>query len=329
MNSVLINQLKSFSRYIKKYHSRNTHNLISSIIKNNHISLVDIGAAGDIEPRWRQISSLLNYYGFEPDLRSYNELKDTNNCNRFTIFNKALWETHQKIRINLCKKPMTSSVYIPNASIIDRYADSDRMSVVSQVELDASPLDSFKIENADFLKIDIQGSELAALKGANGLLTQIMGIETEVEFLQIYKDQPLFGDVCKHLAEQGFEFIDFANIVKWERTQFTSFGQSIFADALFLKTPENICHLLSQGQITEDKFRIYLAILGLYRRFDLIAASVALLKKNYKSDSDLVSDAQIYLTRIKKSQRKIVIYQKIISRFSYFFGNNIQTVINY
>jgi hypothetical protein len=39
-------------------------------------------------------------------------------------------------------------------------------------------------------------------------LTDVV-IKTEVEFLPIYEEQPLFGEVARFLIDRGFEFVDF------------------------------------------------------------------------------------------------------------------------
>lgn len=68
------------------------------------------------------------------------------------------------------------------------------------------------------MKLDIQGGELAVLQGAEKTLDQCLGLEIEVEFVQIYKDQPLFGDICALLGSKGMEFIDFTHLNRWERS---------------------------------------------------------------------------------------------------------------
>lgn len=62
------------------------------------------------------------------------------------------------------------------------------------------------IDTVDILKMDIQGGELQALKGAAGLLERgaISLIALEVLFKPLYKDQPLFWDVADHLRSFGY-----------------------------------------------------------------------------------------------------------------------------
>ncbi len=54
--------------------------------------------------------------------------------------------------------------------------------------------------------MDIQGSELLALEGTVQCLKQdkIAIIYTEVEFISIYKNQPLFLDIANYLNSQNY-----------------------------------------------------------------------------------------------------------------------------
>ena len=67
--------------------------------KNNGLGLVDIGAAGGIEPRWRSVTEDLNYVGFEPDERSFKELNTKINVKSSKIFPFALWSEEKEISV--------------------------------------------------------------------------------------------------------------------------------------------------------------------------------------------------------------------------------------
>jgi hypothetical protein len=72
-----------------------------------------------------------------------------------------------------------------------------------------------EIEAIDFLKIDIQGGELAVFKNGHNKLAQAVFIQTEVSFVTLYKDQPAWGEVDLELRAQGFMPHSFANIKRW------------------------------------------------------------------------------------------------------------------
>lgn len=62
-------------------------------------------------------------------------------------------------------------------------------------------------ERPALLKIDVQGSELAVLRGATGVLPELDCILVECSFLELYGGQPLTDDVIRFLHEQGFALV--------------------------------------------------------------------------------------------------------------------------
>ncbi len=76
------------------------------------------------------------------------------------------------------------------------------------VPIELTTLDDWCDENAvervDVMKLDIQGGELDALRGATRILRSVRAREVEVEFNPIYEGQPLFGDVDAFLRSRGF-----------------------------------------------------------------------------------------------------------------------------
>ncbi|MET8515758.1 FkbM family methyltransferase [Streptomyces sp. NPDC005077] len=67
----------------------------------------------------------------------------------------------------------------------------------------------------DLLKIDIQGAELMVFQGAPQKLAEAVAIHTEVSFVPLYEDQPVFGDVDQELRRQGFIPHAFASVKRW------------------------------------------------------------------------------------------------------------------
>lgn len=63
------------------------------------------------------------------------------------------------------------------------------------------------IKKIDIAWVDLQGAELAAFKGMGSILEKIKIVYTEVEFREMYINQPLFGDVDSYLRSKGFELM--------------------------------------------------------------------------------------------------------------------------
>jgi len=230
--------------------------------------LLDIGAAGDIQPRWKKIEPLLNYIGFEPDDRSFELLvKKPNFCSNFKIINSAVWDSTTEININFCRKPMVSSHFLPNLKFLSKFPDCERFDVISNFTMQTSMIDDHELANIDFIKLDIQGGELNALKGGSKTLETCLGAEIEISFNTQYIDQPLFGEVSQFMVSKDFEFIDFVHLNRWERGSFNNFGQLVWGDALFLRSPEFV---LLKYKSDPSIIKKYITICLLYERLDLI-----------------------------------------------------------
>lgn len=107
--------------------------------------------------------------------------------------------------------------------------------------------------NYSYLKIDIQGAELEAFRTGTLLLEQLVMIRSEVSFVAMYHEQPLFGDIHGYLRSFGFQLLNFVESHHWRRRSrskfpsidergLTSKGQLIHGDALFIKPPEAVAN---------------------------------------------------------------------------------------
>ena len=287
----------------------NITKLLGRVAKNlphlDQISLVDVGAAGDIQPRWKSAETYLSYHGFEPDERSREDLlKKQNNCLDYQIYPFGLWSSSTNLKLNLCKKPQASSSYLPNSEILNRFPRSSRFEIESVIDINVKTLDECGIESVNFIKIDIQGGELDVLKGSQKTLSRVLGLEIEIEFLELYSNQPLFGEVCSYLKTYGFEFIDFVTLARWERTQFKGQGQCTFGDALFLKSPEMVA---SSGTDISN----FIFICCLYNRFDLIDALLEHLPDNIKTEYEKAKEP---INKLKKIHDRFGLINKIANR---------------
>ena len=60
------------------------------------------------------------------------------------------------------------------------------------------------LQSIDFLWLDLQGMELAALKGCGDLLSTVSAIHCEVQALELYKAAPLYPELSRWLERKGF-----------------------------------------------------------------------------------------------------------------------------
>lgn len=295
---------KAFEVIYKKaefYSNRQLVSAISALPGDTVVTLIDIGAAGGLERRWKSIQDRLGYVGFEPDERSIASLSPPPNIRNYKIFPYAVSDRAGKMHLNLCRKPQVSSEFRPNRLIINLFKDSRRFDIVDGLNIPSKRLDDFTGLTADFLKIDIQGGELKALNGANLLLDELLGLEVEVSFIHLYEEQPLFGEIASKLASHDFQFMDFIGLHRWGRDGFTGYGQCVFGDALFLKSPESVIEAKESKKICS-----YLAILLLYQRFDLIKTTIGLM------GDEMQLQFLPFIKRINSIEKKHLLSKKII-----------------
>ncbi|MCW3110665.1 MAG: hypothetical protein JWQ09_5171 [Segetibacter sp.] len=63
------------------------------------------------------------------------------------------------------------------------------------------------ISSIDYIHMDVQGAELMVLEGAEDLISAIKVVWMEVSTVDVYKNQPLVGDVKKFMKEKNFVLI--------------------------------------------------------------------------------------------------------------------------
>jgi hypothetical protein len=113
--------------------------------------------------------------------------------------------------------------------------NSDKQAAtLTQATVNTITLDSYARDNnhkrIHILKLDIQGSELSALKGASELLHsgRIDIIFCEAYFIQQYSDQPLFFEIATYLSQFEYHLQDFYN-------PYYGNGSLAWCDALFIR----------------------------------------------------------------------------------------------
>jgi len=202
---------------------------------------------------------------FEPDIRAFKALKTGPGLH---YLNVALHDHRGTESLNLTRKQDCSSLLRPNRELLDRFPDSGRFDIVGTQQIRVDTLDSQLTEvgmvDADLIKLDVQGSELAVLRGAQRTLADhVVGIETEVCFIPLYERQPLFSDVDAHLRANGFEPFELA-IEYWKEglapTVGSSRGRLAFANALYLKSCEATLEMIGRMEAGRRQSKLLRAL---------------------------------------------------------------------
>jgi FkbM family methyltransferase len=254
----------------------------SQISRLTHV--VDIGANPiDDVPPYRPLldAQLCRVTGFEPQASALAKLNLEKRANQ-VYFPHAIGDGKEHT-LYLCAYSGWTSIYVPSAAALDVFSFfKEKARVVSKTRIQTHRLDDLaEVNNVDFLKIDIQGGELAVLVHGREKLKNAVVIQTELQFVNLYEDQPNFGEVDQELRAQGFIPHAFAALKKWpisppqsEASSSQSRNQLLEADLVYVRD------FVHPDDISSDQLKhLCLIAHSCYKSYDLAGRCLALLEQ--------------------------------------------------
>ena len=194
--------------------------LISEYDKSIKFSMLEIGGVpldGQEEPFYQLLDLFpgSKVTAFEVDKKVCEELNQISK-KEVVFYPVALGKKEESRKLYETNHPMCTSLYKPNEELIRLYNNFEVAYLKSASNIETVGLDFFAKQNnigeIDFSKIDIQGAELEVFNSGIAVLKDVLAIVCEVEFLPIYENQPLFGDVCQFLATKDLMFHKFLDL---------------------------------------------------------------------------------------------------------------------
>lgn len=205
------------------------------IIKKSPKVIFDLGAnRGDTAVKYASLFQDALIYAFEPFPETYDKLlvrvKDND---RIIPQRLAISDTKGEAVFYSNVNEDTNSLL--KSSEIGLSSD-DQVKNIAKITVNTDTLDDFcqqfQIKNIDILKMDIQGAELSALKGAKRLLQEkrISMVYFETYFRKQYEHQPLFYEIAAFLEGYDYHLQDMYSPIYGK-------GSLIWCDVIFL--PDN------------------------------------------------------------------------------------------
>jgi FkbM family methyltransferase len=256
------------------------HALTSSSVR---VKIVDIGANPiDGQPPYATLlrGGHADIIGFEPNPTALAKLNEQKGPTE-TYLPNAIGDG-KRHTLHMCASQGMTSLLTPNPDVLNLFHGFPRWGqVMSTEELDTTRLDDIpETEGIDLVKIDIQGGELMAFQNATKRLADALVIQTEVEFLPLYVDQPLFGDVDVFLRSQGYVFHRFFPTVSRtiqpmlvQNNIYAGLSQTVWADAIFVRDFTKLSRLsprqlLAMAAILHDCYQSYDLVLHVLLEHD-------------------------------------------------------------
>ena len=192
---------------------------------------------------------------------------------------------------------LTGSLFPANTALLEKFQNLAELTTpVAEHPVETMRLDDLEeIVDVDYFKIDVQGAELLVFRGAPRLLAETLVICTEVEFVELYKGQPLFADVDAFLRQSGFKLHRFNGFgtrafkpLIFNNDINAGGGQILWSDAIYVRD------WMRLDELSADKLLKY-AVLAhdLLHSYDLTHLVLSAL--DCKAGSEL---ADLYLGRL-------------------------------
>ncbi len=265
------------------------------------LQIVDIGANPiDGTPPYKRLldQGLVVLTGFEPQLEALQKLNQTKGPKE-QYFPYVVGDGNCQT-LHITHAPGMTSLLEPNPETLDLFHGFPQWGAVkNKVKVDTVRLDDIsEIDTIDYLKIDIQGAELMVFQNGVEQLKNCLAIHTEVEFLSMYKKQPLFSEVEMFLRSQGFLFHRFAPLVSRALRPmlvnddiYKGMSQMFWGDAVFLRDFTKL-DTLTEGQL----LKFALICHDIYKSFDV--ALKILLEYDARTNSNI---SKRYLQKLSPS----------------------------
>jgi FkbM family methyltransferase len=178
-------------------------------------TIVDIGAnRGQFALCVRRLYPLAQIFSFEPlsrPARSWRRVfaADT----RAKLFTKAVAVKSGPATMHVSRWDSSSSLLPITKAQSEhfRFTEEASTEVVETTTLETCLNDS-QIADPALLKLDVQGSELAALQGCTALIDRFRYVYVEASFIELYAGQALATEVIGFLIERGFTLMCVANL---------------------------------------------------------------------------------------------------------------------
>jgi FkbM family methyltransferase len=195
-----------------------TTDALVDLLKPRRIThVVDIGANpidGDAPYKAMLARRACRVTGFDPHPQALVQL-NARKGDLETYLPHAIGDGHEHT-LKICRGIGFASLLQPDDKVLTHFPRFSELGrVIGETALPTQRLDDIPELGAfDLLKIDIQGSELSVFQNGRTKLAKAIAVQTEVSFIPLYKNQPVFGDIDLELRSLGFVPHMFAAINK-------------------------------------------------------------------------------------------------------------------
>lgn len=243
------------------------------------ITVLDLGSLHGFSSIWDSLQENIELVGvdpFEPEgvrLGKYGRKEIVFNC---LVGDKD----EDNVVFNIAENGHASSLLEVNEKLVSRFHQYSYGRIIKKENVEVKEikklLEEREVKKFDFLKIDIEGSELKVLKNLEEILRKdCLGIEIECFFQEYHLGRPLFSDIETYLRSLGYYVFDIA-LEKWGRinnpipypidhhgNQNGGNAQVMWGNSLFFKDPIN-----DHDSLTSEQIEKLISLTKIFNQYD-------------------------------------------------------------
>ncbi len=183
--------------------------------KDNPPVLVDIGASGEISPKWKSIAKQSICICFDADSREFGfVVKESSEYKKLYVYNAVVTDRAEpEVDFYLTKFPYCSSTLKPDSQRLADWYYSDLFEVEKKIKLNSVTLkyimEELKIPKVDWFKTDSQGTDLRLFKSlGEDVVSRVLAAEFEPGILDSYEGEDKLYSVIQYMDDHQFLMSD-------------------------------------------------------------------------------------------------------------------------
>jgi hypothetical protein len=211
--------------------------------------LIDIGASGEIDKKWKRLAKFSICLAFDADDREIAYItNESSDYKKLILYNCIVKDTdEEQSDFYLTKSPFCSSLLEPDIESLKVYSFSDKFRVESIAKLKSrsitSILEEQNLSYIDWFKTDSQGTDLRLFKAIpDNIRNNILVSEFEPGLIDSYKEEDKMFSVMSYMGQHQFWLADL--VIKG--------SQRISQSNLDLINSNNICKKLLSYSLKES-----------------------------------------------------------------------------
>jgi FkbM family methyltransferase len=286
---------------------------LAPILAGADLKLVDIGGRGSALPQLLPLAPFASYFACEPDREEAERLKEQLPkevaWRSVTVMTEAIASREGDAPLYLTAAPGMSSLLEPDPIVAGRFSLEGKFKVERTTTVPTIPLDTaasrYGFEDACFLKLDTQGTELDILQSGPQLTRSLVGLYVESLFHPFYKGQSLFADVDMHLRQHGFGlFALYRSMMRRAgfRADLYSHRVVTWAHCLYLREPDTA--IANSGDDAARGVARLLAIAFAFQQNDLVFEILRVAAERSLFPEETLATARVEVERLMKKQTR-------------------------